>query len=460
MSHAEKEVLLSDVEREILWGISTTTQELRNNYRIILRTNKGSEGWSDEELEFLEKEMKHIEELHSHLESLLNQAETMNRDRVKEIIKEERNAERIEGLLEKKYENGNLEMGGKNTVKLTKALSEFAEVLKTFEKHSYAQTDSLDRKKFRDKLKSIDGFQGVNGENGKYLFGGIRVKGELKFEEEGYSKSDYIVLDSLNFPYREKGFEEFVRRQPNSGRFDYEELISENVFREQKPVVIPDVIPSDSYRGFDLTKIDDWNKRIQVAAFPIGNFGLPAAIGLASQGALPMEPVMIGAITWKTCMMGVLPMITLPRILTAVGARMALFCEKLDSYFAARADEEEPTFFLYVTLKEAPLIAAFMKSPKLRRKVLEIHHLAGFEGLEEEYLDYMEEIEFIPEGLDEMQQNPENSEKFALDYNGRKRVVRYSEQSFDTGVTSEITSKAEKQDSSPGVRDRISAFFT
>lgn len=463
MSHVEKQINLSDIEKQILWGLSSVTQELTNNYDIIIKSNfnvdpsnfdvhdwdedklnvfvsqknPNGSGWSNKEFKLLLEEKVHVENLHEFLDSILNGGRGLDHEGVIKIIEEDRRAEKLEDLLEKKEKNGNLEMGGKNTVRLTKALTEFSKCLDAFVEGSSVQADSISNSKIVQWLEGQDPGRKVDGKNAQYLFGGFQVSGQLSFDENFYNKSDYIVLDSLGFPYKEKGFEEFVRTQPESGRFNYEELIAENVFNDQLPVVIPDVLPIDSYKGINLSLIDAWAAKIQGAAAIPGNIGLPAAYSLAAAGKLPYGPVVLGIITWKFVFMVGIPAVLIPRFLTGVAARTALFCEKLDGEFAPQASfHGKPTFFLYTNKKELALVAAFVKSPKLRRMVLNIHQKVDYGGLDKGYLDYMEVIEFLD--VSDIKNTPRTADKLMLDYKGKERMFRYNERSMDTGVTSKV----------------------
>lgn len=466
-------VQLSDIEQQILWGMSSVTQELRNNYSGIIRANfnvdpdeledisrseleslASGTGWTERELKHLLEERQHIEELHEFLDSILNGGSGIDHDTVVKIVEEDRRAERIEEMLGSKYESGNLEMGGKNTVKLTKALTEFSKCLKAFVDGSSVKTEKISNPKSIERLEKWEPVRKVSGKNGRYLFGGLQLRGDLSFDEKFYSKADYIVLDSLDFEYRNRGFREFIRTQPKSGRFNYEELVAENVFRDQLPVIIPDVMPISSYRGINLDILDDYAAKAQGAAAIPGNFGLPVLGSMALNGTLPPVPVFAGIITWKLVFMVGIPAALLPRLLTGVAARMALVCEKLETGVAGKTSGK-PSFLLYTNKKEMALVAAFVKNPELRKKVLEVHSIFGFGGLEKEYLDYMEEIGFP--GFADIKHAPSEADKLKLSYKGETRMVRYHETGIDTEVTADITAGSGKKVS--GLKDRIMNFF-
>ncbi|MFB6213392.1 MAG: hypothetical protein ABEJ07_02415 [Candidatus Nanohaloarchaea archaeon] len=425
----------------------------------MAQNNPEDSGWSDQEFKLLLNEKVRIQKLHDYLDSILNGGRGIDHAGVRDIIEEDRRTEKVESLLEEKEKNGRLEMGGKNTVKLNKALTEFSKCLKAFEEGTRIQTESLPEQRIVSLIENNDFASSVQGENGRYILGGIQFHGEVRFNEDKYQESDYIVLDSLNFPYQEKGFREFIKTQPESGRFDYEELISENVFRDQLPVVIPDVLPVDSYKGWDLTKIDDWSGRVQGGAGIVGNTALPAAMGLAAKGALPWEPVFYGVVVWKFVFMIGVPAVTLPRLLTAVAGRMALFCEKLDGCFASGVEKSEPAFFLYTNKKEAALIHLFMRYPEIRRAILKFHQSAEYGGLEEKYLNYIEEVEFFSGGVDEIKESPKKGRKLRLEYSGQERIVSYSIRSIDTELTERIARSSGEQSKISSAKNTLSKLL-
>lgn len=461
MSYVKMDIKLSDIEKEILYGISTTVQELRKNYEIIIKANfnvnieeynpeewdeehfnlfvvknnPDGSGWSNDEFKSLIKEKVHLERLFKHLESILNDYESLDTQGVIDIIEEDRRAEKIENLLEKKQENGNLEMGGKNTVRLTKALTELSKCLKQFEESSSVDGSSVENSKIVGWLDNLEPPAGVEGKNADYIFGGIKIKGghQPSFDEESYAKSDYIVLDSLDFSFKENGFEDFIKEQPGAGRFNYEELIAENVFKDRLPVIIPDVLPIGNFKGINLNMIDKYAGAITGAAAIPGNTVLPAAYGAALAGALPYQPVFLGIVTWKAIFMFGLPSVLIPRLLTGVAARMALFCEKLEKEFAVNSGGNKPTFYLYTNKKEAALIAAFAKFPELRRRVIEIHSMLDFGGLNEQYLNYMEEVKFSGTPSD-IPSNPMGGNQLRLQYKGEQALANYKTRKFETDV--------------------------
>jgi hypothetical protein len=444
--------ILPEMEEELLYGISTVTQELRKNYARILEYNSDNPSWSDEDKKVLKEEKERIETLHNKLDKKLSEGQSIENRTFVKIIREERNAEKVEQFLEEKYQNGNLKFGGKNTLKLTKSLRELSESLEVYERDIYPSIQDekeLDEQSLMSKawsLKDIPGKkatskavdisedQSVETPNGIFYFGTVGKNQSIDLDLKEYKNSDFLVVDSLGFDYKHREFREYIREQPTAGRFDYSSIISENIFRDQLPILLNDVMPTESIGKLNLSIIDTLNSKVQLGAPIIGKGVLPASTYLASEGVIPVNAAFVGAIflKWQVLAPITITGVFLPRTLTALGARSAIFCEKIDSGFASNIGLSKPSFYLKLHIKEAPLILLFLKFPELREFTIKLHRKFGYPGLQNDYTNILKEVKFTPDG-----------KKLPIEYKGEKKVVGYLEKEIDTGI-GEVESTSSK----------------
>lgn len=389
---------LSFEERRLLWSMSKTTRALLKWYNRALKLDIEDEAAVDA----IRSELESINSVHTYLDEVLNGSKSLDRDKIHAMMNEEREAVKVERLLERKDQLGELEMSGNRGVEYIKALRELTKSIIEYE-------EIVNSRPSDDMPKAPSE---VETEAARYILTYQEHGSQAVMSDEMYEACDCIVLEVVNHevsspPVRELG-------EPGATENVSEpmhRLMCRNLVGKQKPVFLPDMNLSGyshSYQSKDGFR-DDINRFAN-------EFGGMAPWFTAALSSLGLSSI-AGSITYLNAIGGVSAAVfatvlalrladqmevnvpaelRLITFYTPGAMRSAVVAEKIEQYLGPELESrkgEKPTLYLNYGLGHRDL-ELFLKRPQLRELVIKLHATAGYPTMKPESRNTITEFRF------------------------------------------------------------------
>lgn len=483
---------MDEEEKELVQGIANCAQNSLDWIKVVDRNYFSK--WKQSSNK---KERKLASELKSETEKLTNIVDYsydvykgkkgLDRQKLKKMVKVERNGEKIADMLYEKYDSGELEIAGVKGVIYLKKLETLTEDLILYEDVQ----SNVNDKKIR---KYTDGIQQFETEHMNYMIywdpkGSSRAPVNKKF----YKYADFLVLDCANSMYLDNGFSysKFKQQQGDprakyGTRIDQSRIIDYNDRKSTKDIQLLDlprknieevenyaerimgiVTSSTAIHGKiaggpvrtvidNYSGIESYLKSEGIKMFKpfmnqimneVGNNEFIDMLALSEMGLANEKEALLSSIVQSGTVVGgigqFLKQAHWTDLFAADTLRMAIQAEKMERYLAGGYHQKnsvngKPSVYCTFNFDE-DFLPFFLEFYEARRVVIDLHRKSNFKLIRDtEYLDDWRGLSFQGRGWEKSRYDysvVEDIPEISL-HTGK---IKNSGSSDDSGILSKIS---------------------
>ncbi len=439
-------------EKELVQGVANCAQNSLDWIKVVDRNylSKWKQSSNRKERKLaaeLQGETEKLTDIVDYCYAVYQGNKGLDRQKLKSMVKVERNGEKIADLLYEKYDSGELEIAGVKGIIHLKKLETLTEDLMLYEN---VQSNVNDRKV----RKYTDGVQEFETDHMKYMiYWDPKGSNRAPVNEKFYRKADFLVLDSANSMYLDGGFSysKFKRQQGNpraqyGTRIDQSRIIDYNDQRSTKDIHLLDlprknieeienyaerimgvVTNSAALHGKiaggpvrtvidNYTGIESYLKSEGIQKFKpfmnqimnqVGNNEFIDMLALSEMGMADDKEALLSHLVQSSSVLGGLGQLMKVTHWTDLFAadtlRMAIQAEKMERYLAGGYHQKDGVSgkpSVYCTLNfDEDFLPFFLEFYEARRIVIDLHRKSKFKLIRNtEYLDDWRGLNFQGRG--------------------------------------------------------------
>jgi len=483
---------MDEEEKELVQGIANCAQNSLDWIKVVDRNYfskwKQSSNKKERKLAYeLKSETENLSNIVDYAYEVYKGNEGLNRQKLKKMVKVERNGEQIADLLYEKYESGELELAGvKGLIHLEK-LETLTEDLILYED---VQSNINDEKV----RKYTDGLQKFETDHMKYMiYWDPKGSSRAPVNKNFYKLADFLVLDCANSMYLDNGFSyhDFKEQQGNprakyGTRIDQSRIIDFNDRKSTKDVHLLDlprknieevedyaervmgIVTSSTALNSKIaggpvrtvidnyTGIESYLKSEGIQMFEpfmnqimneIGNNEFIDMLALSEIGLADEREALLSAMVQSSNVLGglgqLLKVTHWTDLFAADTLRMAIQAEKMERYLAGGYHQKnsvngKPSVYCTLNFDE-DFLPFFLEFYEARRVVIDLHRKSDFKLIRDtEYLDDWRGLSFQGRGWENSRYDyrvVEDIPEFSL-HTGK---IRESGPSNNSGIISKIS---------------------